>query len=101
MSENILHEDRFFNPDVTIRKYAREIYSTIKDLPIISPHGHVDPSIFSENKPFPNPTELFFIPDHYLFRMIYSQGIPMESMGIPTLDNSEVETDPRKIEDSR
>ena len=97
MADNILHEDRFFSPVETVRKYAREIYDSIKDLPIISPHGHVDPSIFSENKPFPNPTQLFLIPDHYIYRMLYSQGIPMESLGIPTIDGSKVETDARKI----
>ena len=97
MSEYKLHEDRFFSPDENIRKNAREIYASVKNLPIISPHGHVDPSIFSENKPFPNPTELFLIPDHYLFRMLYSQGIKMESLGIPAIDGSKVETDPRKI----
>ena len=97
MSEYNLHEDRFFSPVESVRKYAREIYNIIKDLPIISPHGHVDPSIFSENKPFPNPTQLFLIPDHYLYRMFYSQGIPMESLGIPTIDGSKVEKDPRKI----
>jgi glucuronate isomerase len=97
MSENSLHDDRFFSPVESIRKYAREIYSGVKNLPIISPHGHVDPSILSENKPFPNPTQLFLIPDHYLYRMLYSQGIQMESLGIPTADGSKVETDPRKI----
>jgi glucuronate isomerase len=97
MSDNILNEDRFFSPVESVRKYAREIYHSIKDLPIISPHGHVDPSIFSENKPFPNPAQLFIIPDHYLYRMLYSQGIPMVSLGIPTIDGSKVETDPRKI----
>jgi glucuronate isomerase len=97
MSENILHEDRFFSPVESIRKQAREIYNSVKDLPIISPHGHVDPTIFSENKPFPNPTQLFLIPDHYLYRMLYSQGIPMEELGIPTWDGSKVEKDPRKI----
>lgn len=97
MPEYIIHEDRFFSPVEPIRKYAREIYSSIKDLPIISPHGHVDPLLFSENKPFPDPTELFFIPDHYLYRMLYSQGIKMESLGVPTIDGSKVETDTRKI----
>ena len=97
MSDIALHEDRFFSPIDSVRKYAREIYNSIKDLPIISPHGHVDPSIFSENKPFPNPTQLFLIPDHYLYRMLYSQGIPMESLGIPAQDGSKVEKDPRKI----
>ena len=97
MGEYKLNEDRFFSSEENVRKYAREIYSSIKDLPIISPHGHVDPSIFSENKPFPNPTQLFLIPDHYLFRMLYSQGISIESLGVPTIDGSKVEKDPRKI----
>jgi len=97
MSENALHEDRFFSPVESVRKHAREIYNSIKDLPIISPHVHVDPSILSGNKPFPNPTQLFLIPDHYVYRMLYSQGIPMESLGIPSLDGSKFEKDPRKI----
>ncbi|RPI68970.1 MAG: hypothetical protein EHM47_13895 [Ignavibacteriales bacterium] len=83
MSEYTLNEDRFFDPNVEVRKYAREIYNHIKDMPIISPHGHVDPKLFADNKPFSNPTELFLIPDHYLFRMLYSQGISLESLGIP------------------
>jgi glucuronate isomerase len=97
MSEFNLHEDRFFSPVESVRKHAREIYNSVKNLPIISPHGHVDPSIFSENKPFPNPTELFLIPDHYIYRMLYSQGILMESLGISTVDGSKVAKDPRKI----
>jgi glucuronate isomerase len=96
MNDFKLHEDRFFDPNIEIRKYAREIYNNIKELPIISPHGHVDPQIFVDNEPFPNPTELFLIPDHYVFRMLYSQGIRLESLGIPTIDGSQVETDPRK-----
>ena len=93
----ILDENRFFDPDPSIRKIARELYEGVKDLPIISPHGHVDPRLFAENTPFPDPTELIFIPDHYIFRMLYSQGIPMESLGIPTVDGSSTETDHRKI----
>jgi len=92
-----LNPQRFFDPDPTIRKIATELYESIKNLPIISPHGHVDPKLFSKNKPFPNPAELFIIPDHYIFRMLYSQGIPLESLGIPTVDGSAVEKDPRKI----
>ncbi|MCB0746390.1 MAG: glucuronate isomerase, partial [Ignavibacteriae bacterium] len=78
MNEFVLNEDRFFDSDLSIRKFARELYNDIKDYPIISPHGHVDPNIFVENKPFPNPTELFISPDHYVFRMLYSQGVPLE-----------------------
>jgi glucuronate isomerase len=92
-----LNPDRFFDSDPTIRVIARELYSDIKDLPIVSPHGHVDPQILASNQPFPSPAELIIIPDHYVYRMLYSQGIPMESMGIPTLNGSPVETDYRKI----
>ncbi len=92
-----LHSDRIFNPDPTIRKIARELYTEVKDLPLISPHGHVNPQIFAENKPFPDPAELFIIPDHYVFRMLYSQGVAMESLGVPTIDGSDVELDHRKI----
>jgi glucuronate isomerase len=97
MEKLILDENRFFDAEPSVRKIARELYEAIKDLPIVSPHGHVDPRLFSENKPFPDPTELILIPDHYIFRMLYSQGIPLESLGVPTVDGSEVEKDHRKI----
>jgi len=93
----VLHEDRFFDPDPEIRKIAEELYKGIQDLPIISPHGHVNPVIFADNQPFPNPAELVIIPDHYIFRMLYSQGITLESLGIPRIDEEPVETDLRKI----
>ncbi len=93
----LLNEDRFFNPEPSVRKIARELYESVKDLPIISPHGHTDPSWFAENQPFPDPTGLILIPDHYVFRMLHSQGITMESLGIPTIDGTPVETDHRKI----
>jgi len=97
MLEFILNEDRFFDPNPVIRNFAREIYQSVKELPIISPHGHVDPNIFADNKPFPHPTQLFIIPDHYVFRMLYSQGIPLESLGVPRIDGGTTESDPRKI----
>jgi len=97
MAEYRLNDDRFFDPDKNVREIARTIYSKTRELPIISPHGNVDPALFSENRAFPNPAELFIIPDHYVFRMLYSQGIPIENLGIPTVDNSETEQDPIKI----
>lgn len=93
----ILNEHRFFDSDPIIRKIAFELYRDVKDLPIVSPHGHVEPRLFADNSPFPDPTELILIPDHYIFRMLYSQGIALESLGIPTADGSEVESDHRKI----
>ena len=79
----MLHEHRLFPAEGAARAVAVKLYETVKDLPIISPHGHTDPSWFAENKPFPNPTALFLQPDHYIFRMLYSQGISLESLGIP------------------
>jgi glucuronate isomerase len=92
-----LHADRFFDPDPSIRRVARELYDETKDLPIISPHGHVDPALLAKNAPFPEPTALLVIPDHYIFRMLYSRGIRLEDLGIPSRDGTRVETDPRAI----
>lgn len=92
-----LHPDRLFPPDDTCRTIARHLYQEIKDLPIISPHGHTDPAWFADNLPFRNATELLIIPDHYVFRMLYSLGVPMEQLGIPSQDGTPVEQDPRKI----
>ncbi len=93
----LLNDNRYFDPNEKVRSIAYELYSGVKDLPIISPHGHVDPKILANNTPFPDPTELIIIPDHYIFRMLYSQGIKLESLGIPTVDGTEVEKDHRKI----
>ncbi len=97
MSEYTLNEDRFFDSDPAIRNAARELYNEIKDYPIVCPHGHVDPQIFVENKPFPNPAELFITPDHYVFRMLYSQGISLDDLDIPTKDGKRQGKDPRDV----
>ena len=97
MGELKLNPYRFFDSEHEIRRIAMELYSSVKDLPIVCPHGHVDPSYLAENKPYPDPAELILIPDHYIFRMLYSQGIPLESLGIPTVDGTVVERDHRKI----
>ena len=72
-------EDRFFDPDPTQKKEALEIYERVRDLPIVSPHGHVDPALFTETGPgFGDPAEALIIPDHYVFRVFYSQGMQLE-----------------------
>ncbi len=91
------HPDRYFDPDPAVRDVARRLHWQVIGLPLICPHGHVDPGILADNLPFPNPAALFVTPDHYLFRMLYSQGIPMESLGVPRLDGKPVETDPRLV----
>ncbi len=97
MGKSPLHAMRYFDPGPGVRKIAAELYESVKKLPIISPHGHVEPWILAENKPFPDPVELIITRDHYLFTMLYSRGIPLESLGIPTRDGTPVEPDPRKI----
>jgi glucuronate isomerase len=92
-----LHPDRLFPVDMPTRSIARGLYERIKDLPILSPHGHTDPRWFAENEPFPDPSTLFVVPDHYIFRMLYSQGVPLEALGVPRVDGGPVEIDPRKI----
>ncbi len=92
-----LHPDRFFDPDPSIRRIARTLYEEVRDLPLVCPHGHVPPELLDRNEPFPEPTSLLIIPDHYIFRMLYAQGVPLEDLGIPTRDGTPVETDPRAI----
>jgi glucuronate isomerase len=93
-----LDPDRFFDPDPARRQVARELYESVADLPIISPHGHVNPRLFAdEDATFGTPAEMFIIPDHYVFRMLYSQGVKLESLGVPRVDGGEVETDHRTI----
>lgn len=98
MAESLLlHEDRLFDPDPAVRRVARSLYHETRDLPLVCPHGHVDAALLADNASFPEPTSLLVTPDHYVFRMLYSQGIPLESLGIPARDGSPVERDPRAI----
>jgi glucuronate isomerase len=78
----VLHEDRLFPADAAVRSVARSIYRSIRHLPIISPHGHTDPAWFARNEPFGNATDLLLAPDHYLYRMLYSQGVPLPALRV-------------------
>jgi len=92
----MLDKNRLFPAESAARAVAVKLYDAVRDLPIISPHGHTDPQWFADNKPFPNPTALFIQPDHYIFRMLYSQGITLESLGIPQNDGKQ-SADPREV----
>ena len=89
----LLHDDRLFPADPGTRAIARQLYATVRDLPIISPHGHTQAGWFASNEAFPNPSQLFIAPDHYVHRMLYSQGIRLEDLeiGVPVMK------DPRKV----
>jgi glucuronate isomerase len=89
-----LHDDRLFPAEASTRAVARRLYEQVRSLPIISPHGHTDPSWFARNEPFANAAELLLAPDHYLYRMLYSQGIPLEQLGVPSR-NGPSSADPR------
>ncbi len=93
----LIHPDRLFPVEPAACAVARRLYAEVQDLPIVSPHGHTDPRWYAENQPFPDPATLFVIPDHYVFRMLYSQGVRLEDLGISTKDGSPVERDPRAI----
>ena len=95
-----LSPQRYFDPDPKQKEIAQHLYGQVaaRSVPLICPHGHVDPRLFADPEySFGTPTDLFILPDHYVFRMFYSQGIPMESLGIPRHDGGAVESDHRKI----
>lgn len=93
----LLDEDRLFPTDPTLRRIARELYETVRSLPILSPHGHTDPRWYAEDAAFPDPAQLFVTPDHYVFRMLASQGVALTDLGVPRVDGGPTETDGRKI----
>lgn len=77
-----LHPDRLFPSDSATRAIARVLHAEVAGLPIVSPHGHIDPRWFAYDEPFPDPATLLITPDHYLFRMLHSQGVGHEALGI-------------------
>jgi glucuronate isomerase len=88
-----MHKDRLFPAEAGTRKIARALYAHVKGLPIVSPHGHTKAAWFAKNEPFPDPAKLFVQPDHYVFRMLLSQGIPMADLEIGEPEMK----DPRKV----
>jgi glucuronate isomerase len=77
-----LHPDRLLPAEASARALARQLYQHVARLPIISPHGHTDPAWFADNSPFPGATQLLLQPDHYVLRMLYSQGISLQRLGL-------------------
>ena len=94
---SLVHPDVLFPSEPDVRATARALYQTVADLPIISPHGHTDPRWYALDEPFPDPAQLLIVPDHYIFRMLFSQGIALEDLGVRRLDGTPVEADGRRI----
>jgi glucuronate isomerase len=92
-----LDDDRILPTDPAVRAIAREIYTAVRDLPLISMHGHVEASVLADDEAFPDPAQLLVVPDHYVTRMLVSQGVLLEELGVPRRDGGPVETDGRAI----
>lgn len=92
-----LDRDRLLPIEPEARAVAKALFQTVERLPILSPHGHTEPVWYARNERFSDPAALFVIPDHYIFRMLYSQGLPLESLGVPRADGGPVELDGRRI----
>src|SRR5215210_5676248 len=93
-----LDQDWLFDPNPARRYVARGLYSEVEDLPILGPHGHVPPALLVDpDATLGTSAELFIIPDHYVFWMLYSQGVPMEDLGVPTVNGTLVEEDHRRV----
>lgn len=90
----LLHPDRLFPADSAARALARDLFDTVRDLPIVSPHGHTDPAWFADNTVFADPSALFLTPDHYVLRLLHSQGVAYDDLAVPRIDG-------RPVADSR
>jgi glucuronate isomerase len=97
MTSPLVHPDVLFPAEERSRAIARDLHETVKDLPIVSPHGHTDPRWFAENEAFSDPAQLLIVPDHYIFRMLFSQGVSLEELGVPAADGTVGEIDGRAI----
>jgi glucuronate isomerase len=94
----LIHPDRLFPAEASTRKIAKALYENVSALPIISPHGHTQASWFVQNKHFPDPATLLVQPDHYVFRMLYSQGISLDDLELDDLENSQPQLkNPRNV----
>ena len=87
--------DLLFPAEPTQRALARELYALVRDRPLISPHGHVDPGVLANDEPFPDPARLIIVPDHYLTRMLLSQGIPPAAGAAWSLSTTSSSSRPR------
>ena len=92
-----LDTDRFLPAEPGVRAIARRLFETVEKTPILSPHGHTDPAWFAENQAFEDPVSLLLWPDHYLLRMLFSQGVSLESLGLRPNDGAGFETDRRVV----
>src|SRR4051812_14148981 len=92
-----LHPDRALPAEPGVRDIARRLYARTGGLPLVCMHGHVDAEVLAADEPFQDPARLMVVPDHYVTRMLVSQGVSLDALGVPRLDGGPVEGDPRAI----
>ena len=93
----LLNPDRLLSTSKTTLDLARAFYKSVETLPIVSPHGHCEPKWFAENSRFPDPAQLFIIPDHYVLRMLVAKGVSLSDLGVQSSTETNFEKDPLKI----
>jgi glucuronate isomerase len=76
------HPDRLLPPDPGVRAIARRLYEAVHALPIVSPHGHVDPGLLLDDDPFADPATLLVTPDHYVTRLLHASGVALDALGV-------------------
>src|SRR3954468_4267346 len=86
------HPDRLLPPEPGVRTIARRLYDAVRDLPILSPHGHVDARILADDVPFADPASRFVTPDHYVTRLLHAGGVPLADLGVGREDLGEHES---------
>ncbi|MEO3388733.1 glucuronate isomerase [Mesorhizobium sp. CAU 1741] len=90
VGDGILHPDRLLPAEPGTRTIARDLYETVRDLPIVSPHGHTDPAWFAKDEAFQDAAALLVTPDHYLLRMMRSVGVAYDDLGVARADGGPV-----------
>ncbi len=91
------HPDRLFPADPGARAVARTVYEAVRDLPIISPHGHVDAAVIAHDQPFPDPAALLVTPDHYVLRLLHANGVGLQELGRRDLTGTHPDPDGREV----
>lgn len=76
------HPDRLLPPDPGVRAIARQLYEAVRDLPILSPHGHVTADLLHRNETFADPASLLITPDHYVTRLLHANGVSLDRLGV-------------------
>ena len=88
------HPDRLLPADPAERRIARRLYDGVRDLPLISPHGHVDPALLAADRAFDDPASLLVTPDHYVTRLLHAHGVPLHELGLGETENA---ASPREV----